>query len=549
MTSEIRTNSLKSRAGLSTVTMTDSGPMFSGITTFVDNSGFTFGVGGGTSIFTPATNVLTFGTNNTEKIRIDASGHMHGVGVITATHFYGDGSNLTGITGTTINNYASTRIVTATNNANELDAETNLTVNGSLITFAESTLVVDKGTNPTISTKETAGNKEVQLRANTTGGLLRTVGSYPLVFGIAQVEKIRLDTSGRLLIGTTSTNQNISKIVVKASSPSDTYDNHIYLEGSETSGDANTGGVLGFGGHDGGGSFRNWANIWGVKENSTDGNTASYMAFHTRAAGGNPAEKVRIDSSGRVQINQTTNLAGTAKLEVMGTGDNTYPMYSYAIGVCDTQAYNVSNGTGMGIGFSYKHNSAGATALGCGIRGFKENTTDGDYAGAMAFYTRANGAGAGERLRINSNGIVTKPYQYVFMVSTTNHSKTASWGQITNMGIVQAQCTGVSDGTYWSNSTQRFTAPVTGVYYFYVGGWSYGNSNGSRYAYAFRHTNNNGFQFIGGGDYCSGDSPMAGWSRNIKLSAGEWVELWGYSAISVRWGGGHHFFWGGYLLG
>ena len=97
MSSEIRANLISSRAGLSTVTMTDSGPMFSGITTFVDNSGFTFGVGGGTSIFTPATNVLTFGTNNTEKIRIDASGHMHGVGVITATHFYGDGSNLTGI--------------------------------------------------------------------------------------------------------------------------------------------------------------------------------------------------------------------------------------------------------------------------------------------------------------------------------------------------------------------------------------------------------------------------------------------------------------------
>ena len=37
MTSEIRTNTLASRAGLSTVTLTDSGPMFSGITTFVDN--------------------------------------------------------------------------------------------------------------------------------------------------------------------------------------------------------------------------------------------------------------------------------------------------------------------------------------------------------------------------------------------------------------------------------------------------------------------------------------------------------------------------------
>ena len=48
MASEIRANSITSRAGMSTVTMTDSGPMFSGITTFVDNSGFTFGVGGGT---------------------------------------------------------------------------------------------------------------------------------------------------------------------------------------------------------------------------------------------------------------------------------------------------------------------------------------------------------------------------------------------------------------------------------------------------------------------------------------------------------------------
>ena len=42
---------------------------------------------------------------------------------------------------------------------------------------------------------------------------------------------------------------------------------------------------------------------------------------------------------------------------------------------------------------------------------------------------------------------------------------------------------------------------------------------------------------------------MVGWSRTIKLSAGEWVELWGYSAITATWGGGHHFFWGGYLLG
>ena len=57
--------------------------MFSGITTFVDNSGFTFGVGGGTSIFTPATNVLTFGTNQYRKSKnSDANGNTNITGVI-----------------------------------------------------------------------------------------------------------------------------------------------------------------------------------------------------------------------------------------------------------------------------------------------------------------------------------------------------------------------------------------------------------------------------------------------------------------------------------
>ena len=74
MTSEIRTNTLTSRAGLSTVTLTDSGPMFSGITTFVDNSGFNLGTG--SSIFTPASNTLTFGTNSKERVRVDSNGRL-----------------------------------------------------------------------------------------------------------------------------------------------------------------------------------------------------------------------------------------------------------------------------------------------------------------------------------------------------------------------------------------------------------------------------------------------------------------------------------------
>ena len=88
MTSEIRTNTITSLAGLSTVTFTDSGPMFSGITTFVDNSTFSVGTGG--TIHAPATNVLTFGTNSSERLRIDANGK------ITHTNFNGVGFTMSG---------------------------------------------------------------------------------------------------------------------------------------------------------------------------------------------------------------------------------------------------------------------------------------------------------------------------------------------------------------------------------------------------------------------------------------------------------------------
>ena len=72
MASEIRVNSLSSRTGLSTVTFTDTGPIFSGITTFQDNSGFNVGTGG--SIFSPASNTVTLGTNNAERLRITSAG-------------------------------------------------------------------------------------------------------------------------------------------------------------------------------------------------------------------------------------------------------------------------------------------------------------------------------------------------------------------------------------------------------------------------------------------------------------------------------------------
>ena len=53
-----------------------------------------------------------------------------------------------------------------------------------------------------IRAKDGANNKVVDLIANSTGGLVRTVGAYPLVLSTNQVERMRIDSSGRVLIAT-----------------------------------------------------------------------------------------------------------------------------------------------------------------------------------------------------------------------------------------------------------------------------------------------------------------------------------------------------------
>ena len=123
----------------------------------------------------------------------------------------------------------------------------------------------------------------------------------------ANTEKMRITADGEVLIGGRSawgSNQHpndANKVVITGPTPTDTYRNILMLEGSETSGAADTGGSLAFGGHDGNNN-RNWANIWGMKENGTGGNTAGYMAFHTRPAGGNPTERLRIRSDGKITV-------------------------------------------------------------------------------------------------------------------------------------------------------------------------------------------------------------------------------------------------------
>ena len=76
-------------------------------------------------------------------------------------------------------------------------------------------------------------------------------------------------------------------------------------------------------------------------------------------------------------------------------------------GIFDTgTAYNGTN-PGGGIAFRGKYNNAGSLTNFATVQGIKENTTDGNYASALRFTTRANGGNLTERMRIHSNGAVS----------------------------------------------------------------------------------------------------------------------------------------------
>ena len=154
-----------------------------------------------------------------------------------------------------------------------------------------------------------------------------------------------------------------------------------------------------------------------------DANTKGLLKLGTGASVNGP--ELYSSANGKLHINTDSNTnvinlvnsnvaIGTTspshKLHIRGTPDTTFASGSVGVPtlLCIEGDNGFASGTaGSGIIFTGHFTSSGKTTLGQ-IGAIKENTTSGDFGGALVFMSRANGSGGGaaEQMRISSSGNV-----------------------------------------------------------------------------------------------------------------------------------------------
>ena len=362
-----------------------SGP-FDGTTVTATTGTFSGDVSiGGTLTYQDVTNVDAVGLITARagvnisggEIAVGAGFSVGQAGVVTATKYYGDGSSLTGITGTTINNNAANRVITG-EGGTTLNGEANLTFDGNNLNLVdEKSLYFGTG-------------NDLRLWHNAAGGH----HSYIMNHG-AGVLKIGSDT--QLIIGKTGNATYIE------CNPDNTvklfYNNAQKLAttntGIDVSGDArlsNSGGnaKLKIKRSNTASNTDDYGSI--LFQSSADNNNVAIGAarqsaendgylFFSTASSGTLSEKLRIDSNGVVRI-ANTNFS--------------------ASGDADTLVVGATSGT-RGITIVSGNNNSGNLFFG----------DDGDNDRGKIQYEHNNDelvftTGATERVRITASGIISK---------------------------------------------------------------------------------------------------------------------------------------------
>ena len=362
---------------------------------------------------------------------------MHGVGVITATHFYGDGSNLTGISaGTSLSGSTNNTVCTVTG-ANAIQGESTLTYDGNKLKFGGGSRSLDNGyyddiviDNSDTTSGEAGGSgisiisgnaswcglifgdnddhqrgyikyshqdEFMQLVTASGGGQVRiesggSVGITSVIhhlndadtnFGFPSNDSYRLRVAGSTRLYTSSSEPVWNRRDVNAGITTQT----MLLNYNSGAG---TGCALAFAPSGVNYSARHSS----IEVVNDDGNNNMSMRFKVTDASQNAhaLERVRIQSNGRVNIGVNPQNGAQALLNLKGDSDNGNQTVLLRLG-------NDSSGSGTGAAICMGA-GAGASSQGATIAGFYDGT---GTAFTVGTNTSFNGSTT-ERLRVTSAG-------------------------------------------------------------------------------------------------------------------------------------------------
>ena len=510
MTSKLVVNTIESDTGISSVSFASSISMSS-------TSKFHFGdagidIGADTNINRPATGVIGFNINSGEKVRIDSNGRLL-LGTTTgASTDSGQGGTLT---------------IANTNPGITLRSGT---TNVGSIYFSDGTSSDD----------ELRG----LIQYNHSSNFLR--------FWSDASERLRITSTGKVNIGGDFT--------------ASTYSLQVWGSGGTNSASLgiknNTSGPAGIhllSGHG------NWSifNSWAVQD---------ALEFRDESAG---AIRAMIDSSGRFIVGHNSNIDVAGHNSAFLLTGNTYQQHTAAIIANENTTRGamlqfakqrsgaaggntiVQNGDSIGHmrfvacdGVDLNSRVAEISAEMDGAPG--SNNTP----GRLVFRTTpSNSDNALERLRINKNGHVTKPYQPSFRAGLNSNTtfNTGSYIVFNDTGATWHH----NIGNHYDTSNGRFTAPVDGVYHFdaCVIYGPFGGTNNVFMGDAFLIYVNGGNAGYSGrrGYYISGDSGNNYYtdhmSITLKLNYTDYVQIRQGSSFTGIHGNTYYTWFAGTLLG
>jgi len=214
--------------------------------------------------------------------------------------------------------------------------------------------------------------------------------------------------------------------------------------------------IVTFKGEQSGGEISTLAQIQASHDGTADDQKAD-LIFKTNdgSDGASPTEAMRINSDSQLLVGETTAIASNV-IATFATSDS-----STATSAGSGAALAIKNTDTTDNNYSTIYFANSADGIDSAIYGVHEDAdgTGTGRSGELVFATANTGGGVSERMRIDSDGIVTKPFQPAFMVQlSTLQTNIAINGTRTVLFDTERFDVG---GNFSSNT---FTAPVTGKY-------------------------------------------------------------------------------------